>query len=104
MAKLCESWSESSCRFEEVTLERLRDFFRVKGKATNLMNCTLPHLQLRLSILDSRGRVLADDIFHIIDRKLEPKGACEFKAEGEWKLGMSKVKVTVRPYPFVEEK
>jgi len=95
MARLCKEWDENACRIEDVTFERLRDFFRVRGKAGNLLDCTLPHLQLKLVVLDAKGRPLIEDIFHLTDRKLRPGEHCEFKIEGEWKRGMKDAKVTV---------
>jgi len=101
--KLCKQWDEDACRIDEVSLERLGDFFRVTGKATNLLGCVLPHLRLRLVIRDRRGRQMDEDIFHITDRKLAPAESCRFKIEGEWKRGMAVAEVTVYPYPAEEE-
>ena len=81
-ARICSEWKEDACVIEDVTFEHLRDFFRVKGKARNVIKFTLPHLRLRVAILDSRDRVITDNIFHISDRKLEPGEACVFKLEG----------------------
>ncbi len=95
---MCSEWTQDACIIEDVTFEHLRDFFRVRGKAKNIMNCTLPHLRLRFAILDVKKRIITDNIFHIIDRKLQPNESSEFKIEGEWKKGMSKVSVTVLPH------
>lgn len=102
LPKTCDRWKDNACAIEDVTFERLRDFFRVKGKARNIVECTLPHLRLRVAILDSHDRVITNNIFHITDRKLEPGEVCVFKLEGEWQKGMSKAKVTVQPYPAEE--
>lgn len=98
MPKLCESWGENACRIEEVGLKRLGDFFRVTGKATNLLKCTLPHLMLKLEILDARGNKVTEDLFHITDRKLSPRETALFKLEGEWKRSMVTAQVTVHPH------
>jgi hypothetical protein len=102
LPKTCDVWQENACAIEDVTFERLRDFFRVKGKARNVIECTLPHLRLRVAILDSRDRVVADNIFHITDRRLSPGETCVFKLEGEWRRGMCKAEVRVQPYPVEE--
>ncbi len=97
--KTCNEWSQDACIIEEVRFEHLRDFFRVRGRATNVMDCILPHLRLRVTVLDLKGKIVADNIIHITDRRLQPKESSEFKIEGEWKRGMSKAKVTVEPHP-----
>jgi hypothetical protein len=95
--RICTRWDEGACRVEDVRLERLRDFFRVTGKATNLLECALPHLMLKLEVLDAKGRQVVEDIFHITDRRLDPEETALFKLEGEWKKGMAAVRVTVEP-------
>jgi hypothetical protein len=95
--KICTRWDENACRIEDVKLECLRDFFRVTGKATNLLKCTLPHLMLKLEVVDAKGRQVIEDIFHITDRRLDPEETALFKLEGEWKKGMTAAKVTVEP-------
>ncbi len=96
-ARICRSWGVDACRIGHVRLERLRDFFRVTGEVTNLLDCTLPHLQLKVTILNKKGRQVDSDVFHVTDRKLEPGESARFKIEREWKRGMSNVKVTVWP-------
>lgn len=98
MPRLCESWDENACKFEDVKFERLRDFFRVTGKATNLLKCTLPHLMLKLEVHDGKGRKVTEDTFHITDRKLTPGETASFKLEGEWKRGMVSAQVFVHPH------
>lgn len=94
---LCKTWGENACLVQDVLLERLRDFYRVSGMVTNVLKCTLPHLQLKLAILDRRGEQVTEDVFHITDRRLEPGEIAAFKIEGEWKKGMVEARVTVWP-------
>jgi hypothetical protein len=98
MTKICKKWSKGACQITNQGLEKLGDFFRVKGEVTNLLDCTLPHLQLRLIITDKKGKKVIEDIFHITDRKLSPMESSRFKIEGEWKRGMKTIKVEVLPY------
>ncbi len=96
-SRMCINWDEDACRIDDVLLQRLGDFFKVTGKVTNRLKCTLPHLQLRLGIYNLRGKKIMEDIFHITDRQLKPNESCLFKMEGEWKRGMKRVKVSVFP-------
>ncbi|NLI97539.1 hypothetical protein GX441_02630 [bacterium] len=97
--KLCDHWGEDACTIEGLVLERLGDFYRVRGKATNAMECTLPHLRLKLTIYNSKGASIVEDVFHITNRKLAPHESSEFKIEGEWIRGMNRAKITLHAYP-----
>jgi hypothetical protein len=99
ITKLCDHWGEDACKIKGLVLERLGDFYRVRGKATNAMECTLPHLRLKLTIYNSRGVTIVEDVFHITDRKLGPQESSEFKIEGEWIRGMDRAKITLHAYP-----
>jgi hypothetical protein len=96
--KICTRWDENACRIEDVRLERLGDFFRVTGKAINLLECKLPHLMLKLEVLDAKARQVVEDIFHITDRRLDPEEEALFKLEGEWRRGMASARVRVQPH------
>lgn len=96
--KIAQDWDTRACRIEGLSLKKDGDFFIVSGSVTNLTGKILPHLQLRLAILDKQGRVMLRDDFHLTDHMLAPGSSAPFRLEGEWREGMCKVQVVVCPH------
>ncbi|GEM_PF-1552888 len=96
---IAKQWDSRACRISNPVLEKDGDFFIVKGKVMNITSYALPHLQLRVSIYSAENRLLLRDDFHLSDRKLLPGRPADFKLEGEWREGMSRVRVDVCPHP-----
>jgi hypothetical protein len=97
--KICKQWDGRACRIDDLNLQQDGDFYVVTGKATNVIQYSLPHLELRLSFYDTDRRLILKRDFHVTNRVLVPRQTCRFKFEGEWRPGMSSVQAEVCPYP-----
>jgi cell wall-associated NlpC family hydrolase len=92
-------WTIDAGRVENVTWGRRGDFLFVEGTVTNITQNSLPHLLLRIKVYNTKGRLILTDDFHLTNRRLRPAQTSRFKYEGEWKEGISAVKVNACPYP-----
>ena len=101
MPRFCDEWRADDCdiKIDPPNIRVEGDFFIVTGTATNRMNCTLPHLQLRMMMhyKDPGHPPMRQDIFHITDRALEPGESRRFKIEGEYEDEMDYVEINVWP-------
>jgi hypothetical protein len=94
-----KGWRSDAGRVENVAWGRSGDFLLVEGTVTNVTQKSLPHLLLRIKVYNTKGRLILTDDFHLTNRRLRPAQTSRFKYEGEWKEGISAVKVSACPYP-----
>jgi hypothetical protein len=101
VSKLCDQWNADACdiTIDPPNLKRVGDFFIVTGTATNKINCTLPHVMLRLMMhyKDPEREPMLQDTFHVTDCALQPGESFKFKIEGEYEDEMDYVSIDVRP-------
>ncbi len=94
---LCKLWDENACRVEDLTFRRTGDFFVVRGRVTNTLDCTIPHPELRLELFDAFKKLIYTKVFHIVKRRFGPGETCEFKFEDEWRKGSARARVVTNP-------